>query len=113
MASDSPLPFEVSFDRLETGIDEYVKRVFTALESDFLVMPRGVGFVAFDPFTEGYRAIHNATEGFKRMDVDRLFQATRIRRHRVHCRPRLRRAKERHEVVAAGYARIGFHVVPD
>jgi len=77
VASDGPLPFEVSFDRLETGIDEYVKRVFTALESDFLIMPRGVGFVAFDSFIEGYRAIHNATEGFKRMDVDRLFQAVR------------------------------------
>lgn len=77
MASDGPLPFEVSFDRLETGIDEYVKRVFTALESDFLIMPRGVGFVVFDSFIEGYRAIHDATEGFKRMDGDRLFQAVR------------------------------------
>lgn len=75
MATDGPFSFEVSFERLQSDVDEYVERVFRALESDFLVMPRGEGFVAFDAFVKGYYAIHAATEGFERIDADNLFEA--------------------------------------
>ncbi len=74
MATDGPFSFEVSLDRLRSDLDEYVNRVFRALESDFLVMPRGEGFVVFDAFVEGYEAIYAATEGFERIDADTLFE---------------------------------------
>lgn len=75
MTTDGPFSFEASFDHLQSHVDEYVERVFQALESDFLVMPRGEGFIAFDDFVKGYEAIHVATEGFKRLDADKLFDA--------------------------------------
>ena len=77
MASEGPLPFQVTVRELQRHIEEYVDRVFDALESDFLVMPRGEGFIAFDTFDKGYKAIHEATDGFLSLDADRLFQAVR------------------------------------
>ena len=38
-------PFEVGFDELRTDLDAYVDAVFGCLESEFLVMPKGNGFV--------------------------------------------------------------------
>lgn len=75
MATDGPFSFEVSFDRLQSNVDEYVERVFQALESDFLLMPRGEGFIAFNAFAKGYEAICAATGGFQEIDTDRLFEA--------------------------------------
>ena len=75
VATDGPFSFEVSFERLQSDVDEYVERVFRALESDFLVMPRGEGFIGFDAFVKGYEAIRAATGGFERIDVDSLFEA--------------------------------------
>jgi hypothetical protein len=40
-------PFEVSFTELEANPDVYIDAVFSCLESEFLVMPRGDGFVEY------------------------------------------------------------------
>lgn len=40
-----PFPFEVSFDDLESDLDTYVDAVFGCLKSDFLIIPKGKGFV--------------------------------------------------------------------
>ena len=42
-----PFPFEVGFDEVQSNLDEYVDAVFGCLESEFLVMPKGTGFVEF------------------------------------------------------------------
>ena len=68
-----PLPFEVSLDELKANIDVFVEQAFTALESDFLEMPIGEGFVTYDAFCHGYQAIHDATDGFRILDPDVVF----------------------------------------
>lgn len=58
-------PFEVDFDTLRSNIDVYVDQVFGGLQSDFLVMPKGPGFVDYPVFENGYEALKQATNGFR------------------------------------------------
>lgn len=59
-----PLPFEVSFTEIESNLDSYVDAVFGCLESDFLVLPKGRGFVDFPTFEAGYEALKRATGNY-------------------------------------------------
>ena len=58
-----PFPFEVGFDDLQADLDTYVDAVFGCLESEFLVMPKGKGFIEFTVFENGYEALKRATAG--------------------------------------------------
>lgn len=75
MPNGGRLPFQVPFEELQSNLDIYVERVFEALESDFLVMPRGDGFVDPEAFSRGYEAILEATDTFQTLDPDQLFRA--------------------------------------
>ncbi len=57
-------PFEVGFDALQADLDSYVDAVFGCLESEFLVMPKGSGFVEFPVFENAYEALKRATANF-------------------------------------------------
>ena len=58
-------PFEVSFAELQRDPEPYVDAVFGSLESEFMVMPRGKGFVEFSTFDGGYETLKRATESFQ------------------------------------------------
>jgi len=58
-------PFEVDFAELQGNLDSYVDAVFGCLESEFLVMPKGPGFVEFPVFEQGYESLKRATRGFQ------------------------------------------------
>ena len=77
--SDERLPFEVSYVELTDHIDHYVERVFEALMSDyladFMVVPRGSGFVFPQAFYGGYTAIADATNGFRSLDSEAVLKA--------------------------------------
>ena len=60
-----PFPFEVGFDDVRSDLETYVDAVFGCLESEFLVMPKGKGFVEFSVFESGYEALKRATRGFQ------------------------------------------------
>ncbi len=53
-------PFEAPFDELLARADVFVDEVFSSLESAFLVMPRGQGFVTFPDFENGYETLKHA-----------------------------------------------------
>src|SRR5215813_14185074 len=61
-------PFEVSFEELTARLDEFVDSVFASLESSFLVMPRGQGFISFPAFENAYEQLKQATGGFLQLD---------------------------------------------
>ncbi len=63
-------PFEVGFDDVKTNLDIYVDAVFSCLESEFLVMPKGNGFVEFPEFENGYEALKRATASFRDVTLD-------------------------------------------
>jgi hypothetical protein len=52
-------PFEVPYDELEANVDEYVSAVFSCLESEFLILPKGAGFIDYAVFETGYEALKN------------------------------------------------------
>ena len=60
-------PFEVNFDEVRANLDDYVDKVFGCLESEFMVMPKGTGFVEFSTFESGYEALKRATSVFQRV----------------------------------------------
>ena len=70
-----PFPFEVDFDEITRNIDQYVDEVFSCLESEFLVMPKGPGFVEFPIFEAGYEALKRATRGFQVVTPETVVQA--------------------------------------
>ena len=63
-------PFEVGFDEVRSDLDAYVDTVFGCLESEFLIMPKGAGFVEFPMFEEGYEALKRATGNFRDVTPD-------------------------------------------
>ena len=65
-----PFPFEVGFDEVQSDLDAYVDAVFGCLESEFLVMPKGDGFVEFPVFETGYEALKRATGSFREVTPD-------------------------------------------
>ena len=65
-----PFPFEIGFDEVRSDLDACVDAVFGCLESEFLVMPKGDGFVEFPDFESGYEALKRATGGFREVTSD-------------------------------------------
>ncbi len=61
-------PFEVPFAEIEAEPDLYISSVFSCLESEFLVMPKGDGFVDYPVFEMGYESLKRATNGFQDID---------------------------------------------
>jgi len=57
-------PFEASFEELQGNIAEFVKAIFGSLESEFLTMPKGDGFVDYATFEKAYEALKRGTKGF-------------------------------------------------
>ena len=58
-------PFEVPFTEVEANLDEFVTAVFSCLASEFLVMPKGIGFIDYAVFEKGYEALKQASSAFE------------------------------------------------
>ncbi len=69
-------PFEAPFDEVRKDPERYVDAVFSCLESEFLVMPKGVGFVEYPIFERGYEALKAATKGFSQLDPVKVLSVT-------------------------------------
>jgi len=66
-------PFEVVLDEILQDPDQYVDAVFSCLESEFLTMPKGTGFVDYPLFERGYEALKSATSGFNELTPEKIF----------------------------------------
>jgi len=56
--------FEVPFERVEANPDAYISAIFSYLESEFLVMPKGEGFVEYAAFEDAYESLKQASTNF-------------------------------------------------
>jgi hypothetical protein len=70
-------PFECEFSTVQARLDEFVSVVFSSLESEFLVLPKGEGFVEYAVFEMGYEALKRATSGFIRFTPEVVLSAVR------------------------------------
>ncbi|MEW5953776.1 MAG: hypothetical protein AB1815_08585 [Bacillota bacterium] len=71
-------PFEVSIPELEANLDVYIPAVYSCLESDFLVLPKGDGFVDYPIFEQGYESLKQITNGFQNIEADVIMSAVYI-----------------------------------
>lgn len=60
-----PFPFEVPFAQVEANLDTYVDEVFGALQSEFLNLPKGEGFIDYSTFARGYEELKATTKDFR------------------------------------------------
>jgi hypothetical protein len=65
-----PFPFEVPFEQVRANLDDFVDEVFGALQSEFLTLPRGRGFVEYGVFEQGYELLKQATCGFRDVSTE-------------------------------------------
>ena len=65
-------PFEVRPEELEANLEIFVDAVFSTLESEFLVLARGTGFVAYPSFESAYEVLKQETNGFRELDPKRV-----------------------------------------
>jgi hypothetical protein len=68
-------PFETSLAEILKSPEQYVDAVFSCLESEFLVMPKGEGFVEYPVFEGGYEFLKSATSGFTEVRADHVYPA--------------------------------------
>ena len=57
-------PFEASLDEIEANPEPYIDAVFSSLESEFLVLPKGDDFLDYPQFERAYEILKRATNGF-------------------------------------------------
>lgn len=69
-----PFPFEVPFEEVQAELDAYVDEVFGALESEFLTMPKGKGFVEYPVFEQGYEALKRITGSFRDLSPEPVIE---------------------------------------
>lgn len=68
-------PFEAAVTELRNAPEDYIDAVFACLQSEFLVMPKGNGFVEYPVFERGYEALKAVTAGFSLIDPEKIFSA--------------------------------------
>jgi hypothetical protein len=67
-------PFEVTVEEIMQNPEPYVDAVFSCLESEFLVMPKGEGFIDYSVFENGYEALKMATKNFTEFSAKSVFE---------------------------------------
>lgn len=69
-----PFPFEVPFATVEANLDAYVDEVFGVLQSEFLTLPRGDGFIDYPVFEQAYEALKRTTGGFRDLSPEPVIE---------------------------------------
>lgn len=70
-------PFEVSYQEIEADPDPFVSAIFSLLESEFLVLPKGEGFIDYPVFEQAYEALKQATGGFSNLTGEVILAAAK------------------------------------
>ncbi len=69
-----PFPFEVPFEGVRANLDNFIDEVFGALQSEFLTLPKGEGFVEYPVFEQGYEALKRTTANFRDLSPDAVIE---------------------------------------
>ncbi len=72
-----PFPFEVPFEQVAANLDSFVDEVFGALQSEFLNLPKGDGFIDYETFSRGYEELKATTKDFRELLPETIIEAIR------------------------------------
>jgi hypothetical protein len=70
-------PFELTFATLQQRLDEMAEVTFGDLQSQFLTLPRGSGFIDYDEFQTAYEVLKRHTQAFSVFTEDSVWKALR------------------------------------
>src|SRR5205085_578786 len=70
-----PFPFEVPVEQLRSDIRTYVDQMFSCLQSEFLTLPKGPGFVEYPVFERGYENLKKAMGDFRKVTSEIVLDA--------------------------------------
>jgi hypothetical protein len=73
--STTRYPFEVPYPEIAAEVDVFIDAVFGTLQSSFLLLPRGTGFVTYPEFQQAYEALKRHTAGFTSIEPENVLQA--------------------------------------
>jgi hypothetical protein len=68
-------PFEVPYAEIEANADIFIDAVFHTLQSSFLFLPRGPGFVTYRDFQQAYEVLKRHTVGFSTTELKNVMDA--------------------------------------
>ena len=71
-------PFELEPPELERRLEEMVEVTFGDLQSNFLSLPTGNGFIPFSEFQAAYEVLKRETNAFASFTVDAMWSALRV-----------------------------------
>jgi hypothetical protein len=74
MTPTTRYPFEASYAEIEADVDAFINAVFDTLQSSFLLLPRGPGFVTYPEFQHAYEVLKRHTAGFTAVEPDNVWQ---------------------------------------
>jgi hypothetical protein len=77
MTRTTKYPFEVPHAQIEANVDAFINAVFDTLQSSFLLLPRGPGFVTYPEFQQAYEVLKRHTAGFTAIESDNVMNALR------------------------------------
>ena len=77
MAQTMRYPFEIPYTEVETDVDAFIDAVFDTLQSSFLLLPRGPGFVTYPEFQQAYEVLKRHTAGLTLIEPDIVMEALR------------------------------------
>jgi len=75
MTQTTRYPFEVPYTEVEADADAFIDAVFDTLQSSFLLLPRGPGFVTYPEFQRAYEVLKQHTAGFTAVEPDVVMEA--------------------------------------
>ena len=69
-------PYTVTLEELERNIDLYIDSVFRQLKfDDFLILPKGSGYIEYPRFQEAYMTLYRLTNGFLEFTPEKVMEA--------------------------------------
>jgi hypothetical protein len=75
MTTTTKYSFEVPYAEIEANIDAFINAVFDTLQSSFLLLPKGPGFVTYLEFQQAYEVLKRHTIGFTEVEPDNVMVA--------------------------------------
>jgi hypothetical protein len=70
-------PFELTATQLQDRLDEMVEMTFADIQSHFLTLPRGEGFIDYGDFQTAYEVMKRETQAFAAFNEDSVWNALR------------------------------------
>ena len=77
-------PFELTAEVLEEHIEDMAAVTISDLTSEFLILPRGSGFLEYHNFRDAYSVLSRYTSGFQTLERDQIWAAL-LEDSRVFC----------------------------